>query len=106
MYEGQIIKYTVGIMPLVRVGWTTRISEVKYPTMFMDEQLSGPYQVWKHRHTFKEVAGGVEMTDDLEYVVPLGFLGTIANTLYVGREVGNIFAYRFKVLETYFSKKA
>lgn len=102
MHEGQIITYTVKILPLVRVGWTTKITRVNYPNSFTDEQLAGPYKVWKHRHTFKAVEGGVEMTDDLEYVVPLGILGILANRIFVGKELDEIFKYRFRVLESYF----
>jgi ligand-binding SRPBCC domain-containing protein len=104
IHEGQIICYKVGILPLVRVGWTTRISRVQYPDSFTDEQLAGPYKVWKHRHTFREVGGGVEMTDDLEYVVPMGVLGRLANVIFVRKELEEIFSYRFRVLETHFKK--
>ena len=102
MHEGQIMKYTINIFPLIRVGWTTEITAVHYPTSFTDEQLEGPYKVWKHHHSFKEVEGGVEMTDDLEYVVPLGILGQVANHIFVAQQLDEIFKYRFNVLKSHF----
>lgn len=104
MHEGQIIKYTVKILPLVRVGWTTKITQVHYPNSFTDEQLAGPYKVWRHRHSFREVEGGVEMTDDLEYMAPLGALGVLANHIFVRKQLDEIFAYRFRVIESHFKK--
>jgi ligand-binding SRPBCC domain-containing protein len=106
MHEGQIIKYKVSILPFVRVGWTTRITQVRHPDSFTDEQLAGPYKVWRHRHTFKSVDGGVEMTDQVEYVVPMGLLGRVANLVFVRRELEEIFNYRFRVLETHFKKES
>src|SRR6478736_5459185 len=105
IHEGQIIKYKVSVFPYVRLGWTTEITKVMHLSYFIDEQLSGPYKVWKHSHYFKAVAGGVDMTDELEYAIPFGFLGRLANALLVEREVKGIFDYRFKALETYFQKQ-
>jgi ligand-binding SRPBCC domain-containing protein len=104
MHEGQIITYRVSILPFVRVGWTTRITQVRYPDSFTDEQLAGPYKVWRHKHTFNRVEGGVEMTDQVEYVVPMGLLGRAANSIFVRRELEKIFNYRLSVLETHFKK--
>jgi len=105
MHEGQIIKYKVSVLPYVRLGWTTEITNVQYLSSFIDEQRSGPYKVWKHTHYFKAVNGGVDMTDELEYAIPFGLLGNLANALLVEREVKRIFDYRYKVLETYFQNE-
>ncbi len=104
MHEGQIIKYKITVLPLVRVNWVTEITQVKNFEQFTDEQRVGPYALWKHTHTFKEVAGGVEMTDHVEYAIPLGPIGELAHRMFVGREVNRIFDHRFKVLESYFKK--
>ena len=106
LHKGQIIKYKVSVLPYVRLGWTTEITNAEYPTHFTDEQRKGPYQIWKHDHYFKEVNGGVEMTDELEYAIPFGLLGRLVNAILVGKEVTDLFDYRFKILETYFQKKS
>jgi hypothetical protein len=51
------------------------------------------------------VDGGVEMTDEVNYAIPLGWLGRVANWIFVEREVNTIFDYRYKILEELFSKK-
>jgi ligand-binding SRPBCC domain-containing protein len=104
MFAGQIIRYRVTVLPLVRVGWTTEITEVENGLTFVDEQRKGPYRLWRHRHTFRETAGGVEMTDVVEYAIPFGLMGRLANFLFVAREVKRIFAYRFEVVEKLFNK--
>lgn len=104
-YAGQIIRYKVQILPGIKMHWVTEITHVNEPFYFVDEQRFGPYALWHHQHHFKEVPGGVEMTDEVNYAIPLGLLGRIANALFVGREVNRIFDYRFKVLEEYFKNK-
>ncbi len=103
-YAGQIIRYHVQILPGIKVHWVTEISHVQEPEYFVDEQRFGPYTLWHHQHRFKAVAGGVEMTDEVNYAIPLGPLGRLAHWLFVGREVNRIFEHRFTVLEGYFNK--
>ncbi len=103
-YAGQIIRYKIQILPGISSGWTTEITHVQEPHYFVDEQRFGPYALWHHQHHFKEVPGGVEMTDEVNYAIPLGVLGRLAHWIFVGREVNRIFDYRFKKLEEFFKK--
>jgi ligand-binding SRPBCC domain-containing protein len=105
MYAGQIIKYKVKILPGVSVRWVTEITHVNKPHYFVDEQRSGPYSLWHHQHQFREVPGGVEMTDDLNYAIPLGIIGRLANRLFVSRQLSGIFDYRFQELLKIFPKE-
>ena len=102
MYPGQIITYKVNVLPMVRMRWVTEISHVQEPEYFTDEQRFGPYSLWHHKHHFTDVDGGVLMTDEVDYALPLGLLGQFAHWLFVGREVNRIFDHRNKVLEAYF----
>lgn len=105
MHEGQIIKYRIKALPLFSVYWVTKILDVKEPFSFVDDQLTGPFSLWRHKHSFKEVDGGVEMTDEVSYAIPFGPLGILAHWLFVGREVNGIFKHRFETLEKEFQKK-
>jgi ligand-binding SRPBCC domain-containing protein len=105
MYAGQIITYKVSVLPSVRMKWVTEISHVQEPDYFTDEQRFGPFALWHHKHHFKSIEGGVEMTDELDYAIPLGVLGRLAHWLLVEREVNTIFEYRNKVLENLFPEK-
>ncbi len=102
-YAGQIIQYKVSVLPGIKVNWVTEITHVQEPLHFIDEQRFGPYSLWHHQHHFKEVRGGVEMTDEVNFAIPFGYLGRLAHWIFVGREVNRIFDHRFSVLEKYFS---
>ncbi len=104
MFPGQRICYRVTVLPLIRVTWVTEITEAVDRQMFIDEQRKGPYSLWRHRHTFEETAGGVLMTDVVEYAIPFGFLGRMANAFFVAREVRRIFAFRFSAVEQIFNR--
>ena len=104
MFNGQVIHYKITVLPLIRMHWETEITEVIDQHCFTDKQRKGPYARWIHKHTFKEVKDGVEMHDELEYAIPFGPLGILANFFYVGREVKNIFDYRFHALNERFNR--
>ena len=101
IYSAQITRYGINLLPLVSVHWVTEITHVDEPHNFVDEQRFGPYRLWPHQY-FTEVPGGVEMTDEVNYSIPLGFLGQLANWLFVERMVNAIFDHRFTMLVAYF----
>ncbi|ELR70636.1 Cell division inhibitor [Fulvivirga imtechensis AK7] len=105
MYPGQLILYKINILPGIPVDWATEITHVVEPYYFVDEQRFGPYKLWHHQHHFREAEQGVEMTDEVNYAIPLGFIGRMANSLFVRRQVEAIFDHRHRVLENYFAKK-
>jgi ligand-binding SRPBCC domain-containing protein len=104
-YAGQIIRYNVSVLPGIKMHWVTEITQVKEGVHFIDEQRFGPYALWHHQHHFKAVPSGVEMTDEVNYGIPLGIFGRLAHFLFVGGEVNRIFDHRYRVLEKYFSKE-
>jgi ligand-binding SRPBCC domain-containing protein len=101
-YAGQIIRYQISILPGINVHWVTEITHVRELVHFIDEQRFGPYALWHHQHHFKEVPGGVEMTDEVNYAIGYGFIGQLAHWFFVGKEVNRIFDYRFMVLDQHF----
>jgi ligand-binding SRPBCC domain-containing protein len=104
-YPGQIIEYKVSPLFGIPMYWMTEITHVQEKVLFVDEQRYGPYNLWHHQHHFKEVAGGVEMTDIVHYKIPFWFLGDIANTLFIRKQLEKIFDHRFKVVEAKFGKQ-
>ncbi len=102
MYAGQIITYEIRIAPLVWVPWVTEIKHVEPMSSFVDEQRSGPYRFWFHRHHFEPRDGGVMMTDLVHYALPLGPLGAVAHAIFVRRKLDWIFSYRKQLLSERF----
>ncbi|HUQ97038.1 MAG TPA: SRPBCC family protein, partial [Chitinophagaceae bacterium] len=102
MYPGQIITYKVKPILGIPLFWMTEITHVAKPFFFVDEQRRGPYLLWHHEHHFKETEGGVEMTDLIHYGIPFGIAGRLAHTLFVRKQLEEIFAYRFQKTEKLF----
>ena len=102
MYAGQMIHYSVMPFPGIRTKWVSEITHVQEGNYFVDEQRYGPYAMWHHKHFIKEVAGGVEMEDVIDYKIPLGFLGQLAHPLVVQPQLRKIFAHREAALNQMF----
>ena len=102
MYEGLMIEYTVRPMLGIPMNWITEIKTVKNHSFFVDEQRKGPYRIWHHEHHFKEVDGGVEMTDIVSYELPLGFLGRLMHPILVKNKLKEIFDYRRQKVDELF----
>lgn len=94
MYPGMIITYKITPLLGIKMNWMTEITHVKDNEYFVDEQRFGPYALWHHQHHFKEIKGGVLMTDLLNYAIPYGVIGQFANNILVEKQIKNIFAYR------------
>lgn len=50
---------------------TSRISELDAPRRFVDEQVHGPFRVFRHEHLFAEIGGRTRMTDTLTVGSPV-----------------------------------
>ena len=104
MYPGMIITYKVSPLFNVKLNWMTEITQVKDLEYFVDEQRIGPYKLWHHQHRIEAIEGGVLMTDIVTYHPPLGFLGSIANALFIKKKLKEIFDFRTLALEKRFGK--
>jgi ligand-binding SRPBCC domain-containing protein len=102
MYAGMIISYKVRPVMGIPVTWVTEITHVEDKRYFVDEQRVGPYAIWHHQHLIEPHGNGVMMTDIVSYKPPLGFLGSIANSLLIRKQLEGIFAYREKALKKRF----
>ena len=102
MYEGLMIEYSVKPLLGIPMTWITEIKTVKDHLFFVDEQRKGPYKIWHHEHHFKEVEGGVEMTDIVSYELPYGILGKFTHALFVKKQLERIFNYLIKMVDEIF----
>jgi ligand-binding SRPBCC domain-containing protein len=102
IYEGMIIDYTVRPLFGISVRWKTEICAIEKPLYFTDRQLTGPYSVWIHTHTFIEENNGITMIDEVVYQLPLGIIGKIMHALFVKKRIEGIFEYRKLALQKIF----
>jgi len=102
MYPGMLITYKVSPLMGIPMDWCTEITHVIDKKYFVDEQRFGPYAMWHHQHHFNVVEGGVEMTDIVNYAIPLGILGRMMNSILISNEIEKIFTYREKKIAELF----
>lgn len=102
MYHGLIISYKVSPVLKIPMKWVTEITYVRDKSYFVDEQRQGPYKMWHHEHHFKEVEGGVEMTDIVSYSLPFGVFGRFVHWLFVKKQLESIFDYRVRKVNALF----
>ena len=102
MYPGMIIQYKVSPILGIKMTWVTEITHVEHENFFVDEQRVGPYRMWHHQHHIQEIPGGILMEDIIDYQPPMGLLGDIANSLFIARQLDEIFAYRKEAVEKRF----
>ena len=102
IHDGMLIEYAFKPFPGIRMKWKTRIDHVSHKFKFTDEQISGPYKMWEHTHTFTEITNGVLMIDTIYYQLPLGILGDIIHAMFIREKIKSIFCYRESTLTKLF----
>lgn len=101
MRPGALIDYRIRTNGIPR-RWRTLIEVYEPGRRFVDVQLRGPYELWRHLHEFEEAPGGTRILDRVEYALPFGPLGRLVHALFVRRMLEGIFDHRRKVLEEMF----
>ena len=102
MYPGQIITYKIGIPGFLKTNWVTEITQVKENSFFIDEQRYGPFSMWHHEHFFIVKGNEIEITDKVSYKIPFGFLGYLAHSIFVKKQLQKIFKFRYEKLSVLF----
>lgn len=95
MRIGTIIDYRLRVRGWP-VKWRTRITAWEPPLRFVDEQVRGPYRLWRHEHTFVADRTGTLTIDRVEYAVPLQStpIGALSHRWWVRPELERIFNHR------------
>lgn len=98
---GSLIRYRLcwHSMP---IHGASEITVWRPPYRFVDRQLSGPYALWNHEHSFSVRQGGTVMRDFVTYALPLGEVGRLAYALFVKRDIESIFDFRSKTMQQKF----
>ena len=104
VYQGRVIDYQIKLSG-VPIHWRSLISRYDPPISFVDEQLVGPYAIWRHLHRFESVPGGTRLVDQVEYRLPTWLPRRSAETIdriYTKPQLEKIFAYRKAVFADMF----
>lgn len=104
VYAGQIITYVIGLLPGIKSSWVTEITQVTDESFFIDEQRFGPYKMWHHEHFFEKIGDSQTLImDKISYKVPFGIWGSLAQKLFIKKQLKNIFQFRYNELEKLFN---
>ena len=95
--EGDEMEFTLWAGPLP-IRWKARIAAVSEDG-FVDEQVSGPFELWRHRHRFfaadeaADTESSTWVEDTIEARLPRHlFWGLIGRFMWLGLPI--VFAYR------------
>lgn len=78
---------------------TSKVTEFDYPNSFTDEMVKGAFKSFRHEHLFYAVKEQTLMKDVFIFESPLGWLGELANFLFLGRYMQKLLVTRNKVIK-------
>lgn len=80
---------------------TSKITEFDTPNYFVDEMQEGAFKEFTHEHHFTELNGRTLMTDVFEYQSPFGFLGKLADKLFLKKYMTQLLTERNRVVKEF-----
>ena len=80
---------------------TSKISAFDKPNYFSDEMVKGVFKKFKHEHHFSDSQNGTLMTDFFYYESPLGFLGRIADKLFLKKYMTELLSHRNLIIKNF-----
>ncbi|MDG1330886.1 MAG: SRPBCC family protein [Crocinitomicaceae bacterium] len=78
---------------------TSKITIMKRPDIFVDEMTKGAFKSVCHQHLFLEENNKTLLIDIFEFEAPLGFLGKIANRLFLKNYMERLLVERNELLK-------
>lgn len=75
--------------------------------LFIDIQRRGPFAYWHHQHRFEPTPKKTTlMIDEIDYELPMGWLGQLVAGGFVRRKLQRLFDYRHFILGEQFRENA
>lgn len=81
-----------------RLKWVAEHRDYQEGRQFRDVQVSGPFAVWDHTHTFEpDGPQACWLEDRIEYALPGGYLGKMLGGRVARKRLEKLFDYRHRV---------
>lgn len=80
---------------------TSKIVEFERPDHFVDEMVKGAFRSFRHQHYFTKSDFGTLMIDYFEYKSPLGFLGNLADRLFLEKYMKKLLEKRNQTIKEF-----
>ena len=78
---------------------TSKVTDFDMPNYFVDEMVKGAFASFRHEHHFREMEKGTLMIDVFQYRSPLGFIGQIADKLFLENYMKKFLSERNQVIK-------
>ncbi len=76
-----------------------KITEMKKPELFVDEQLQGDFKMMKHEHHFKPCENGTLLIDLFHFETPYGIVGRWLNALFLTNYMKKLLEQRNRTIK-------
>jgi len=85
---------------------TARVDEFLRPHRLAYRQMSGVFKTWSHVMILDEHAPGqTRLTDIVDFTMPFGLLGQLADDLIVKEDVSRLLEYRLNKIFDHFARQ-
>jgi len=78
----------------IKTRWVAQHTEFIQDRLFVDEQVSGPFRSWVHRHQFESVGKQTRLTDSVTFSMYGGKVLEAVAGRFVLSQLRKTFAYR------------
>jgi len=81
--------------------FTSKITEMQSPLLFIDEMINGDFKNFRHQHHFKKVENGTIMIDLVDFESPYAVLGKIVNSIFLKKYMETFLVKRNTTIKEY-----
>jgi len=81
--------------------FTSKITEMQSPLLFIDEMIKGDFKNFRHQHHFKKVENGTIMIDLVDFESPYAALGKIVNSVFLKKYIEAFLVKRNTTIKEY-----
>ncbi|MEP7257158.1 MAG: cell division protein [Flavitalea sp.] len=78
-----------------------RLTDLRKPLLFVEEQVKGDMQHFRHEHHFKEVNNGTIMIDMIEFGMPRDIIGKLLAKIYLAKYIEELVLKRHEAIKLY-----
>jgi ligand-binding SRPBCC domain-containing protein len=78
-----------------------KITTLQRPVLFIEEQVKGDLQHYKHEHHFKQVQNGTIVIDLLEFGTPKDIMGKVFGKMYFKKYLEELLRKRTELIRSY-----
>ena len=96
LITGAVTEFRLFLGP-VPLTWLARHTNYEKNRFFTDEQISGPFESWVHRHEFTPENGKTRLSDIISYILPGGETIEFFSGWLIQAQLEAMFRYRHYV---------